>query len=118
MKAIVRYSLLWGATALWGNGNQQIIFVNTLFNCLATLSDRYNFVPLWKPPFISKLALEGPYHLNGLAIVDGQPGYVTPCGQSDVVDGWREQRRNGSCIIHVPSKEIIATGLSIPHSPQ
>ncbi|NEO57008.1 MAG: DUF4915 domain-containing protein [Okeania sp. SIO3B5] len=54
MKEIVRYSLLWGATALWESGNHQIIFVNTLFNHLATLSDRYSFVPLWKPPFIRK----------------------------------------------------------------
>ncbi|NES71057.1 MAG: TIGR03032 family protein, partial [Okeania sp. SIO2D1] len=106
------------AIARWGSDNQQIIFVNTLFNCLATLSDRYSFVPLWKPPFISKLVPEDRCHLNGLAIVDGQPSYVTACSQSDVVDGWREQRRNGGCIIHVPSKEIIATGLSMPHSPR
>ncbi|NEO57271.1 MAG: DUF4915 domain-containing protein [Okeania sp. SIO3B5] len=43
---------------------------------------------------------------------------VTTCGQSDVVDGWRDQRRNGGCVIDVSSKEIIATELSMPHSPR
>ena len=31
------------------------VFVSTLFGCLATVSERYSFVPLWKPPFVSKL---------------------------------------------------------------
>jgi uncharacterized protein (TIGR03032 family) len=106
------------AIASWGNDNPQPIFINSLFSCLATLSDRYSFTPLWKPPFISKLAPEDRCHLNGLAIVDGKPAYVTACGQSDVVDGWRDQRRNGGCVIDVPSKEIIAAELSMPHSPR
>ena len=33
----------------------RLIFVNTLFGCLATLSDTHSFTPLWKPPFLSKL---------------------------------------------------------------
>ena len=104
--------------AQWGNNDGQIIFVNSLFSCLATLSDRYSFTPLWKPSFISKIAPEDRCHLNGLAIVDGEAGYVTACGQSDVVDGWRDKRRDGGCVIHVPSKEVIATGFSMPHSPR
>ncbi len=35
-----------------------VVFVNTLFGCLATISDRHSFIPLWKPPFLSKLAAE------------------------------------------------------------
>lgn len=104
--------------ASWGNDNPQPIFINALFSCLATTSDRYSFTPLWKPPFISKLAPEDRCHLNGLALVDGKPAYVTACGQSDVTDGWRDQRRNGGCVIHVPSKEIINGELSMPHSPR
>ena len=49
----------------------QVVFVNTLFSCLATLSDRASFVPLWRPPFISRLAAEDRCHLNGLALADG-----------------------------------------------
>ena len=35
------------------------IFVNTLFSCLATVSERYSFRPVWSPPFITKLADTG-----------------------------------------------------------
>ena len=64
-----------------------VVFVNTLFSCLATISETKSFVPLWKPPFISKLAAEDRCHLNGLAVRDGQPRYVTAVSQSDVADG-------------------------------
>jgi hypothetical protein len=30
--------------------------VNTLFGCLATTSEQYSFAPVWRPPFLSKLA--------------------------------------------------------------
>lgn len=96
----------------------KVIFVNTLFSCLATLSDRYSFTPLWQPPFISKLAAEDRCHLNGLAIVEGQPRYVTAISQSDVAAGWRERRQNGGCVVDVQSNQVILTGLSMPHSPR
>ena len=96
----------------------RVIFVNTLYSCLATLSDRHSFAPIWQPPFISRLAPEDRCHLNGLAVVDGQPRYVTAVSRSDVASGWRERRRDGGCVIDVESNEIIATGLSMPHSPR
>lgn len=99
-------------------GREQVIFVNTLFGCLATLSERYSFTPLWQPPFISKLAAEDRCHLNGLAIVEGKPRYVTAISQSDVAAGWRERRQNGGCVVDVQSNEVILTGLSMPHSPR
>ncbi len=95
-----------------------VIFVNTLFSCLATVSEKYSFIPLWQPPFISKLAAEDRCHLNGLALRDGQPRYVTAVSQSDVADGWRDRRRDGGCVIDISSNEIILTGLSMPHSPR
>jgi uncharacterized protein (TIGR03032 family) len=97
---------------------QQVFLVNTLFSCLATVSDRHSFIPLWQPSFISKLAAEDRCHLNGLAMRDGQPKYVTAVSTSDVADGWREKRRDGGCAIDVESNEIIVTGLSMPHSPR
>jgi uncharacterized protein (TIGR03032 family) len=96
----------------------RLIFVNTLFSCLATVSEKYSFIPLWQPPFISKLAAEDRCHLNGLALRDGQPRYVTAVSQSDVADGWRERRRDGGCVIDISSNEVILTGLSMPHSPR
>lgn len=96
----------------------RIVFINTLFNCLATVSDRYSFVPLWKPPFISKLAAEDRCHLNGLAMEAGHPRYVTAVSQSDIADGWRDRRLNGGCVIDILSNEVIVSGLSMPHSPR
>jgi uncharacterized protein (TIGR03032 family) len=96
----------------------RLVFVNTLFGCLATLSDTHSFKPLWRPPFISKLAAEDRCHLNGLAMKDGQPGYVTAVHASDVVDGWRDRRADGGIVIDVNRNEIVAGGLSMPHSPR
>ncbi|RLS36853.1 MAG: TIGR03032 family protein [Planctomycetota bacterium] len=102
--------------AIDADGN--VVFVNTLFGCLATLSELHSFRPLWKPPFISRLAAEDRCHLNGLAMQDGRPKYVTAVSQSDVADGWRDHRHNGGCVIDVTSSEIVCTGLSMPHSPR
>lgn len=96
----------------------KVIFVNTLFSCLATVSESHSFVPLWQPPFISRLAAEDRCHMNGLAMENGQPRYVTVVSQSDVADGWRDRRHNGGCAIDVASNEIVVSGLSMPHSPR
>ena len=96
----------------------RVLFVNTLFSCLSTVSPASNYVPLWKPPFIEKLAPEDRCHLNGLAMVDGQPKYVSAIARSDVTDGWRERRRDGGCLLEVPSGEVVVEGLSMPHSPR
>ncbi|MEH2367452.1 TIGR03032 family protein [Nostoc sp.] len=100
------------------DGQQQLLFVNTDFSCLATLQAGYSFVPIWQPSFISKLAAEDRCHLNGLAMVEGKATYVTACSATDTAGGWRDHRVEGGIIMHVPSNEIIATGLSMPHSPR
>ena len=97
---------------------EQVVFVNTLFSCLATVSETHSFVPLWQPPFITRLAAEDRCHLNGLALRDGQPRYVTAVSQSDVADGWRDRRKDGGCVVDTSSNEVILTGLSMPHSPR
>ena len=94
------------------------MFVNTLFSCLATVSEEHSFIPLWQPPFISKLAAEDRCHLNGLALREGKPRYVTAVSQSDVAEGWRDRRVDGGCVIDVQSKEVILSELSMPHSPR
>ena len=99
-------------------GEVKPIFVNTLFSCLATVSETHSFIPLWQPSFISQLAAEDRCHLNGLAIRDGQPRYVTTVAQSDVADGWRDRRKDGGCVIDTSNNEVIVNKLSMPHSPR
>lgn len=94
------------------------IFVNTLFSCLATVSETHSFVPLWRPRFISKLAAEDRCHLNGLAMRDGVPGWTTTVSESDVADGWRDRRADGGCVIDVQENHVVLRGLSMPHSPR
>ena len=98
--------------------NGQIIFVNTDFSCLATLSPEYSFVPLWQPPFISTLVSEDRCHLNGVALVDGTAKYVSACSATDVPAGWRPYRANGGIVMDIDTNEIIGAGLSMPHSPR
>lgn len=94
------------------------VFVNTLYSCIATVSPRYSFQSIWKPKFISRLAPEDRCHLNGLAMVDGKPRYVTCVAKSDVSDGWREHRADGGLVIDITNDEVVASGLAMPHSPR
>ncbi len=95
-----------------------VVFVNTKYSCLAEPSGTHSFRAIWKPPFISKLAPEDRCHLNGLAMVDGKPKYVTITSKSDAVDGWRDRRENGGIVMDVETNEVVCEGLSMPHSPR
>ncbi|WP_343269971.1 TIGR03032 family protein [Kordiimonas marina] len=95
-----------------------LIFVNTLFGCLAKPSLSASFTPLWHPSFLSKLAPEDRCHLNGMAMGANGPEYVTAVSESDVADGWRDKRASSGVVIHVPTGEVVARGLSMPHSPR
>jgi len=94
------------------------VFVNTLFGCIAAVSDSHSFRPLWKPDFVSRLAAEDRCHLNGMAMEKGRPRFATAVSRSDVADGWRDRRSGGGVAIDIESGEIVAEGLSMPHSPR
>lgn len=96
----------------------RLIFVNTLFSCLATLSDTHSFKAVWRPPFVSRLAAEDRCHLNGLAMREGAPAFVTAVAETDVADAWREHRRDGGVVIDVAADTVVCGGLSMPHSPR
>ena len=103
------HDLAWGDEGLW--------LVNTRFSCLSTLSQNFSFVPRWQPSFISEIVPEDRCHLNGLALVEGKPRYVTALGATNSVGGWREGKAMGGVLMDVPTQEIILPGLSMPHSP-
>ncbi|MBX7105513.1 MAG: TIGR03032 family protein [Gemmataceae bacterium] len=92
--------------------------VATRFCCLARLSDEYSFVPVWRPPFLTDTVPEDRCHLNGLAVVDGKPAFVTALGTTDVVGGWRADKATGGIVMRYPDGEIITRGLAMPHSPR
>jgi len=96
------------------------IFVATLFNCLAAVSETHSFKPIWRPPFISALVPEDRCHLNGMAVdpVTREPAYVTMVSRSDVSDGWRDRRIGGGILMDVRTNRVVAEGLSMPHSPR
>ena len=99
-------------------GNEELWIVNTRFSCICTLTNNYNFLPQWRPNFISAIAPEDRCHLNGMAMVDGMPKYVTVLGKTDAPGGWRDNKASGGCILEVPSSKVITEGLSMPHSPR
>lgn len=104
------HELSWVGSELW--------FVNTLFSTLCTLHPHYSFVPRWRPPFIRGLSANGACHLNGLAIAEGAPRFVTALGETADAGGWREKKASGGILIDVPSGEVVCRGLSMPHSPR
>jgi uncharacterized protein (TIGR03032 family) len=105
----------------WGideHGEPELWLVNTLFSCLSGVDPRYSFVPRWRPRFISELAAEDRCHLNGLAMRDGAPGFVTVMAVTDTARGWREEPTGAGAVIEVASSEVVTAGLAMPHSPR
>jgi uncharacterized protein (TIGR03032 family) len=96
----------------------ELVFVNTLFSCLAVRSDTYSFRPVWRPAFISGLAPEDRCHLNGLGVRDGQVQYVTALGETDTAGGWRANKKDGGLLLDVTTGAVLLRGLSMPHSPR
>jgi uncharacterized protein (TIGR03032 family) len=104
------HDLAFGASRFW--------FVNTQYSCLAQLSTEFSFEPHWRPPFISQLAPEDRCHLNGLALVEGKPAYVTALGECDTAQGWRQRRVDGGILMDVRNNAVLLRDLSMPHSPR
>jgi len=107
---IQAHELAWAGEELW--------LVNTAFSCLCTLDVRHSFVPRWRPPFVTALAAGDRCHLNGLAMAEGQPRYVTALGETDNPQGWRPNKAKSGCLIDVASGETVARGFAMPHSPR
>lgn len=98
--------------------DNKIYAVNTLFSCIVTIDDDYNFTPYWKPNFIDKLVSEDRCHLNGLAFKNGKPKYATAFNTGNSFQSWRDNITKTGVVIDVETDEIIAEGLAMPHSPR
>lgn len=107
---VLTHDLAFSGVQLW--------FVNTLFSCVCTLQPNLSFLPRWKPPFVSSISAQDRCHLNGLAMAEGQPRYATALGQTDAQEGWRSGKAAGGCLIDIPNDVVVASGLSMPHSPR
>ena len=104
------HDVSWGDGGLWG--------VNTRFSCLTLIDDTYSFRPEWIPSFITELIGEDRCHLNGLAMEDGRPRYVTALGATNSAKEWRNDKVGGGIVIDVETDEIVLEGLAMPHSPR
>ena len=92
--------------------------VATRFSCLVTFDRENSFVPRWRPQFISGLSADDRCHLNGLAMVEGRPKYVSVLGMTDSPNGWRDDKAAGGAILDIDGGAPITVGLSMPHSPR
>lgn len=98
--------------------DNELWIVNTKMSCLCTLDINHSIVPRWRPPFISGYDLTDRCHLNGLAMRDGKPKFVSALGTSDKPAGWRENKAFGGMIMDIDDNRMITEGLSMPHSPR
>ena len=69
-------------------------------------------------PLSARYAPEDRCHLNGLALVEGRPRYVTALGETDTAGGWRANKRDGGILMDIETNSILLRGLSMPHSPR
>jgi uncharacterized protein (TIGR03032 family) len=104
------HEMAWDGAELW--------LVNTKFSCLCNLDEGHSFVPRWRPPFVTALAAEDRCHLNGLALADGRPKYVTALAETDTPQGWRPNKVSSGCLIDVATGTTVARGFAMPHSPR
>lgn len=100
----------WGDEGLWA--------VNSSFSCLCTVEPDSSFVPRWKPHFISELVPEDRCHLNGMALRDGKPAYVTTFSKFNEKAQWRKGEKFDGTLMSVEENRILIDGLAMPHSPR
>jgi uncharacterized protein (TIGR03032 family) len=103
------------------NARGEVVFVNPAFNCLARQDDRYNFVPLWQPPFMptpDRITKGDCCHLSGLAMLDGRVTHVTAYAQTTQPDGWKSAIPTGGVLLDVAGRTEPVRGLTMPHAPR
>lgn len=104
------HDIAWGEGGLWA--------VNSTFSCLCNFHPDHSFVPRWQPHFVSALVAEDRCHLNGMAMRDGLPAYVTTFGKFDRPRAWREWAEFDGTLMEVAGNRVLLDGLVMPHSPR
>ncbi len=100
--------------------DNKVLFCNTKFSCISSISDKHNFTVEYIPPWITKLACEDRCHLNGICTdSDGTVRYVTSVCDSDVHDGWRKRRGEEDGFVYdIIENCVVCSNLTMPHSPR
>ncbi|MCP3675933.1 MAG: TIGR03032 family protein, partial [Gammaproteobacteria bacterium] len=99
-------------------GEDALYIVNSAFSCIGKIISEYSFEVVWSPPFISELVPEDRCHLNGMALKDGRPKYVTAFSQFDSKGAWKKNKQASGVLIDINSNEILVDNLFMPHSPR
>lgn len=95
-----------------------VLAINTRYSCISVIDGYFNFTPIWQPPFVTDFGPDDRCHLNGMAFHEGKVKYVTALGETNTPFGWRKGMASGGIVMEVPSGRIVASGLSMPHSPR
>lgn len=104
------HDIAWGNDGLW--------VVNSTFSCLSTLSTDYSFIARWRPHWITELVPEDRCHLNGMAMKDGRPRYVTTFNKFNERDSWKTKTAHDGTLMDIDTDTILLDGLIQPHSPR
>jgi uncharacterized protein (TIGR03032 family) len=99
-------------------GKDGLYVVNSAFSCIAKIIPDYSFEVVWKPPFISEILPEDRCHLNGMALKDGKPKYVTAFNQLDIKGSWKKNKKADGILMDIDTNKILVDNLYMPHSPR
>ena len=98
----------------WG----RVVAAESAHSCLVVANAAQGSSLLWKPDFITSVRPEDRCHLNGIALVDGEPCYVTAFCRSDEAHGWRGMPMDEGVVIAIADGRVVIDGLTRPHSPR
>ncbi len=93
-------------------------FASVKLSAVCSLDDTYSARVQWVPEFITDVQPDMRCRLTGLGSRDGIPTVVTSVSKSDTAGGWAEHTVNGGVLIDITTNEVLASGLSMPHSPR
>ena len=97
--------------------NSELYFINTMFSCISKVSADKHFEMYWKPDFITELLPEDRCHLNGMAMKNGKPAFVTMFDTTNTYFGWKKTPKETGLLVEVETGKTLLDQLAMPHSP-